>query len=406
VSVPPSESSPLRILFVCHDGQLYGSQQSLLLLIKHLPKTRYTVWVSVARPGPLLEALENIPGVTVLQHKRLQWFKHDSRSWLQTVSDRLNLGLSLIPRSWTLHRYIQTYGIALVHTNSVVSLEGAIAAKLSNIPHVWHIRELFMEDNPKLQSVFSKQWTCALILKLSSAVICISTAVRKQFPEKPEQPHLPVIYNAVAPITALEGEAPTVAPYETEKPFPEFTLGYMGRMSAGKRFLDLVNALGILKKRGAQALPKLLVAGTFSDKAYEQETFTCIAQHGMTESIQFLGFQSKPEAFLRQVDLLVVPSNNEPFGRVVIEAMQAGVPCLATHTGGIPDIITDNETGFLVSPMAPEQLADKIALLLKAPEQLAMVRQRALHSVNERFSIDAQITKLDALYNTLLKAAP
>jgi glycosyltransferase involved in cell wall biosynthesis len=76
--------------------------------------------------------------------------------------------------------------------------------------------------------------------------------------------------------------------------------------------------------------------------------------------VEFLGWREDIAAVLAELDLLVVPSKEEGMGRVLPEAFSAGVPVVAFSTGGIPEVVTDTQTGFLVTEMSPEALADRI----------------------------------------------
>jgi L-malate glycosyltransferase len=173
--------APIRILYICHSGELYGSQESLRLLLAHLPPTIAPV-VSVARQGPLQERLQALPNiVAITTHQRLQWVKHDARNVLQRIGDVLSLLGGAVPRVNRLVHLIKQHHIQLVHTNSLVSLEGALAAWVCGVPHVWHIRELFMLPNPKLHMVLGRWLTKRLVLALSKRVVCISDAVAGQF---------------------------------------------------------------------------------------------------------------------------------------------------------------------------------------------------------------------------------
>lgn len=405
--------APVRILYICHDGDLYGSQQSLSLIVKHLPPESYQCFVSVARPGPLCQLLEKLPNTWVLSHKRLQWVKHDPRPLTKRVGDVLNLILLAFPRTLQLLNTIRREKINLVHTNSTVSLEGALAAAVAGIPHVWHIRELFMEPSPKFHMVLGRHLSRWLIARFSDQVICISEAVRRQFgpllERDPDQ--FPVIHNALAlpdngalirlsdPQAAiLKSLALRVLNLPDSR---VFRVGYIGRISAGKRLHELLDALALMRGRGIQA--ELLVAGNFVDDAYRRLIEDRLESHGLKQAVHMLGYQENLEEVYYAIDTLVVPSLNEPFGRVVIEAMAHGVPCVAANSGGIPEIIEHGETGLLYPPGDVQTLTAMLEDLSVATWKLDAFRQNARRMVGERFNIEAQIRQLDACYQSILR---
>ncbi len=404
---------PVRILYICHDGDLYGSQQSLNLIVKHLPSPDYQAFVSVARPGPLCRLLEQYPNTSVREHRRLQWVKHDPRTPTQRIVDVLNLLLLALPRTWRLFNTIRREKINVVHTNSTVSLEGALAAAMAGIPHVWHIRELFMQPGPKFHMVLGRRLGRWIIDRFSDQVVCISHVVRNQFGEYAERDpdKYAVIYNAME-LPAREDLTPLNDPQNAilrslslrALNLPDhkhvFRIGYIGRISEGKRLHELLEAVAMLRRRDLKV--ELLVAGNFVDEEYKQRIRQQITDEGLFQHVFLLGYQSKLDEVYYSIDVLVVPSLNEPFGRVVIEAMAHGVPCVAADSGGIPEIIQQGETGVLYPPGDAAALAGILEELSIAFWKLEALRQNARRMVGERFNIEAQIRQLDACYRSIL----
>lgn len=393
--------SPIRVLYICHDGQQYGSQHSLTLLVEHLPRTAVLPFVSIARPGPLVERLAGIPQTTVMDHRRLQWVKHDPRNALQRLGDMTALLLGMPGKVWRLYQKIRHYDIQLVHTNSMVSLEGALAARLAGVPHVWHIRELFMEKSPKLHPTLGRAFSGLLIRQLSHRIFCISQAVRAQFgPRAAHDDRLRLLYNALPPPAE---DAVPVATDVIQKP-SGFCIGYIGRLSEGKRFHDLVEAVHQLVQEGKPpGGVTVLVAGHFVDAPFEERVQAQLQAYGLQDVVQFLGFQQNLGPVYAAMDVLVVPSLNEPFGRVVIEGMRAGVPCIAANSGGIPEIVTHQETGLLYPSTDTQALAETLHQAMAQPELLVRLRENAGRMVRERFTIEEQLTQVMACYRELVE---
>jgi glycosyltransferase involved in cell wall biosynthesis len=403
---------PTRILFICHDGDLYGSQQSLNFMVRNLPGEEYQCFVSLARPGPLQRLLQEAPNTMVLTHKRLQWVKHDWRTWLQRIGDVLNLLVSAGPRTLYLFNTIQREKINVVHTNSSVSLEGALAAALAGIPHVWHIRELFMESSPKFHLVLGRRFTRWFIDRFSDQVLCISGIVHRQFGpclEQDPDKYL-LLYNALElppqpdffPINdpqraIMRSLSLKVLGLPDTK---VFRVGYIGRLSAGKGFHELLEAFAILRRQNIHI--ELLVAGGFVDAPYKARIQRAVQEECLQYSVRFLGYLEDLKPLYEAIDVLVVPSVNEPFGRVVIEAAAHGVPCIGSDSGGIPEIIESGVTGLLYPPGDVYALAGMIEELMSAFWKLETLRQNALRMVYERFNIETQIRMLSECYQSVL----
>ena len=103
--------------------------------------------------------------------------------------------------------------------------------------------------------------------------------------------------------------------------------------------------------------------------------------------VEFTGWQEDVNAILAQLDLLVVPSLREPGApRVVLEAFAAHVPAVAFVSGGIPELVIQGKTGFLVEPPTAEALAVRLASLLDAPNESRDVAGRAYQTWSEKFT--------------------
>lgn len=116
--------------------------------------------------------------------------------------------------------------------------------------------------------------------------------------------------------------------------------------------------------------------------------------------VKFLGWREDIDQIMPVFDMLVLPSLNEGMGRVLVEAMAAGKPVVASSVGGIPDLVRHGETGYLVPPADEKALADGIKKLLDDPGKAwEMGQQGKKHC--QQFSLEAMIKKLDDLYADL-----
>jgi glycosyltransferase involved in cell wall biosynthesis len=117
--------------------------------------------------------------------------------------------------------------------------------------------------------------------------------------------------------------------------------------------------------------------------------------------VKFLGWREDIDEIMPVFDMLVLPSLNEGMGRVLVEAMAAGKPVVASRTGGIPDLVWHGETGYLVPPADEKALADGIKKLLDDAGRAWEMGQQGKKRC-QQFSLEAMIEKLDALYAGLI----
>jgi glycosyltransferase involved in cell wall biosynthesis len=126
---------------------------------------------------------------------------------------------------------------------------------------------------------------------------------------------------------------------------------------------------------------------------------------GLDGHVRFLGWRDDVAQIMPVLDVFVLPSLNEGMGRVLVEAMAAGRPIVASRTGGIPDLVRHGETGLLVAPGDETGLADSISLLLSAPAMAERMGSLGRQRCRE-FSLCAMIAKLEDLYRRLAADSP
>src|SRR5207249_4160988 len=169
------------------------------------------------------------------------------------------------------------------------------------------------------------------------------------------------------------------------------TIGLLGQISPHKGHGDAVDAIKLL---GGNF--RLLIAGEG-----ETEYVDLLKKKAAGLPVEFPGFVSLSE-FFRHIDILIVPSWEEPFGIVLLEAMAAGVPVIATAAGGPQEIISAPAEGVLVPPRDPRALADAIhSLAMDNERRISMVRN-ARARVEAYFDIRAVVPKIEAVYRRLI----
>ena len=148
-------------------------------------------------------------------------------------------------------------------------------------------------------------------------------------------------------------------------------IGFLGRMHASKGINLIIDVMSTLPPDMAT----LLMAGDLQDAAIAGR----VEQLSRTHDARYIGF-TDPASFLSEIDVLLAPSIwHEPFGRITIEAFAHSVPVITTNRGGLPDIVTNGETGWVFDPDEPDQLAAVIREVAAMPEQqLQQMRHAAL----------------------------
>jgi glycosyltransferase involved in cell wall biosynthesis len=167
-------------------------------------------------------------------------------------------------------------------------------------------------------------------------------------------------------------------------------IGFIGRLDPIKRIPDLLQALSYLPAH------HLHIYGEGPERASIESTISSL---DLTPRVTLHGQIPTPQPALANIDLLVLPSDAEGFGLVLIEAMAARIPVVTTNAPGIRDVIRPNETGLLVPPRNPQALARAIQELTTNPSLREALITNAAEDVRQRFTWDAVLPQ----YLRLLK---
>jgi glycosyltransferase involved in cell wall biosynthesis len=176
-------------------------------------------------------------------------------------------------------------------------------------------------------------------------------------------------------------------------------IGAVGRLEPRKGHDGLIHAVAALKRE----LPDvcLVIAGP-DPWGYGKALDSLIDRLDLRNNVRLVGFQSDIPAFLGAIDVFAFATQSEGFGQVVIEAMAAGKPVVASKIAPLTEIVREGETGLLVSPDDPQDIADGVAWLFAHPEQAREMGRRGRERVDNHFSAGKMAEETLLLYNRVL----
>jgi len=205
-----------------------------------------------------------------------------------------------------------------------------------------------------------------------------------------------VIHNGIDP-----DEWPLAGSRESRNKDDPFTIAYVGRISAEKGPLEFVEtALAITLQ---QPDSRFVVVGEGPDLTAMKEA---VISAGLNRNFEFRGYQSPDTLKLTYpaLDVLVLPSRCEGLPMAILEACSTGVCVAAFSVGGVPEIITHGQDGLLAKPGNIGDLASLIVTLRQDESLAARLRRAARTTVENRFSVQVQVRKLEAVYVEMMKA--
>jgi glycosyltransferase involved in cell wall biosynthesis len=223
----------------------------------------------------------------------------------------------------------------------------------------------------------------------ANIVVAASQAVACRVVDGPAR----VIY---AGVNVPPGDAPAWRRRDTS----EIVLGTAGRLVELKGLEYLLHAANALRNE----FPTLRVeiAGTGPQRAKLEQT---VGQLGLGERVEFLGWVRDLNSILPRWDVFVMPSLEEGFPVAALEAMAAGLPVVATPVGGVPELIEDGKTGWLVPPGDAQALVSRLRLVLCDPEGRLTIGAAAQARVRDHFSLAQMTNAFGKLYDELLSGS-
>lgn len=177
----------------------------------------------------------------------------------------------------------------------------------------------------------------------------------------------------------------------------EIWIGYVGLLTERKGVNVLIEAAKILKNDLQRARAKIVIVG---DGEEEQALKQTANRYKLDEIILFTGYRADVRNYMEVFEIFVLPSiANEDFPYVLLEAMALEKPIISTKIAGIPEIIEDGQTGFVIDPGSSIELADKIKPLLFDSDLRRTMGKNGGNRYNSLFSYERTVTKFRCLYS-------
>ena len=369
-----------------------GADESLLTIIQNLRSSTLKIHVAIPRSSPYLgRYLSAADRVFRLPIQRLRRSKNPL-FWIFYAA-WLPVEVAIFAAWIRWHRY------DLVHVNMESSLAPAIAAKIVHVPCVIHYRGKTVDTPTWFFSAF-----LPTVSRLADRVIAISRASAQGFFTRGLVLNLTVLHN---PVDVRRFENPSsrdfFAPIRDR--FGPFVVTFIGRFDPQKRIVDLIEGAKILRTR-REDFSLVLVGGDDSipDEAAHRNRLRTLANE--EPWIIFHGPERDIPAVLASSSVLVLPSENEGFGRVVVEALASRTPVIAANSGALPEILDGGKFGTLVDVRSPPALAKAIdAALSRSPEATEAITRAGHEAAWERYSIERTVDALREIYGTLWNRA-
>ncbi|GAB6166543.1 glycosyltransferase family 4 protein [Thermostilla marina] len=291
---------------------------------------------------------------------------------------------------------VQSAGYRLIHAHTPRSLMIAAAvARKTGLPLVYHVHSPAARDSThrlrNLLSAAMERWA----LRRASAVITVSKSLAHHMAWA-ESSRCRVV---VVPNGVPAGEALT----QRERPSGAWTIGTVALFRPRKGTEVLLEAVQRLRLAGHDT--RLLAVGPFVSPAYEASLRGLADRLGITDAVEWTGFTSDVAGRFREMDVFVLPSLfGEGLPMVVLEAMAAGIPVVASKVEGIPEVVRHGREGLLVEPGSVDDLVSQLEALMSGKHDYQSMRRAAFERQRDQYSDRSMARGTAAVYDSLCRS--
>jgi glycosyltransferase involved in cell wall biosynthesis len=370
----------LNILFVSHYSGMYGANKSMFTLMLIL-KERYHVnpVVLLRHHGPICEYLEN-SGIKYHIFYFYWWINGDEGIFQYLLNWRKQvLNLLKINR---LVRLFQVDKFDMVYSNSIAVNMGVYIARSLKTPHLWHIREGLELYGFKLS--MGKFMARRFLKHGTDRYIVISEYMYGFYNDLIPQNLISTIYNGVS-ISKSERKSNILIN-------DVLNLCIVGIISKQKNQMDALCAIKILVDKGYKNF-KLHIVGTHTlDYAKTLEEY--IESNGLNDFVVLCGHQDNVDEILQTMNVGLMTSQGEAFGRVTLEYMLHRMPVIASDSGANMEIVKNDINGSIYELFNSSDLASKIEYFINHPEQLDLIGGVAQEYAQTNFSSEQNAAKI------------
>ncbi|HHH42926.1 MAG TPA: glycosyltransferase family 1 protein [Gammaproteobacteria bacterium] len=381
---------PIRILHVRNSrgiAHVTGPESHLLSLLGNLDTESYqSLLVCITDP----------------RQGETPWLRELRKSGLQSVLVPVKHMLSL--RDFTsILLWIRRFRAQIVHTHDHrADIAGIAAARMAGIPGIATIHGWTnWEDTSRKRQVY--KWLDLHALRKADAIIANSAAEVSQLPAGNHALPTVIVPHGVD-LQKFDAERVGSSPVHRLAPEDKrVTIAVVARIHPVKGQMEFVRAAARLRQMRRNVRFVLVGDAPPYFEAYKRDVLRFISENHLEDSVVNIAVEnSEVPSVLKNVDILVAPSHEEPFGLSILEAMAMGIPVVASRVGGIPEVVADGVTGILFQPGDWRALVDILCSLMDDPERRLELGRNARMRVEDRFSIQAMVSRTVKVYQDVL----
>jgi glycosyltransferase involved in cell wall biosynthesis len=363
----------VRVLHVIHGEHYAGAERVQDLLAGQLPLLGFDVGLACVKPGRFLDALES----------------REAPVYEVPMAGRTDLRAAA-----RLASIVRRHEYRLLHTHTPrTAMVGSIASAMTGVPMIHHVHSPASRDSTHLLRNGINALVERASLCRASALIAVSQSLGRRIH------HLARPDRLIAVVPNGVPRRPARRPRHPEE--TSWTLGTVALFRPRKGIEVLLESLAQLRTQGLPV--RLRAVGGFETAEYERHVVRYAGELGVSDAVDWIGFTRNVDAELHRMDLFVLPSLfGEGLPMVVLEAMAAGVPVVATEVEGIPEAVRDGVEGLLATPGEAASLSRAVGRIVRGEVSWTQLHAAAIQRHAQLYSDDTMAAGVAEVYRQVL----
>lgn len=392
-----------NIIFITSASRIGGAERVLIFMIKNLDKDLFSPAVLIPEEGILSDELNKL-GVKIFKSKLIKKLNLLGMAFrmgklkfynpLAMVINAVFIAFYFLSSLVIIPVVIMRSKADIIHVNSDdIAVRCFLAASFVRKPVVFHIHFI-----PKL---ILETFILCRAINMPLRTICVSNAARRPLLQwVKDVDRIKTVYNG-ADLGLFDGRFDTNRLKELRKSLKldNLVVGIVGRLDPSKGHETFLEAASEVINK-VKNVSFLVVGSWVLD--FEKPRVDFLKQYaknlGLQDKVIFTGFIADVKDYYHLMDIVVVPSLEEPFALVPLEAMACRKPVIGTNSGGTPELIEDGVTGILVPPKSPDVLSQAIISLLKDGDLRERLSSAGRKIVEEFFNGERFIGDMENVY--------
>lgn len=373
-----------------------GGENYLLTLFRNIDRNRFQPIVILPSDGSLRKILEDSEIEVFVIEANHGWLKPDA-AWYSLVE-------GLQSRVKAIAEIITSKQVDIVHTNSNHRFEGALAARLSGIPHIYLAHIEYQPDMPIFQRLpFSQASFTQLMSELSDQVIAVSNSVSATLISHVNDDKLQVIHNGLE-LNLFDralGKKSNCLKEELDIPLDSILITAVGRITPDKGFDYFIDVARLVLQSHNNNV-HFIIAGTEENIDFADSLKQKVVDYKITDNFHFLGFRQDIPDILAVTDIFVLSSRKEGHPYVMLEAMASQCAVVAFNCAGVDETIEEGISGYIISMGEVTEMAEHLISLIQSNSLRNSLATAARKRIEGFFTANKTASELMSVYEKIL----